>query len=59
MLSNNFHNSIQLTVLMWGIGKTGRGARAGDFLVKLGPGAGRSRTQYSQATVIFALKMVC
>ena len=40
-----------------GIGKTGRGGRAGagDFLVKPGPGAGRSR---AQATVNFALKIV-
>ena len=31
-----------------GIGKTGRGggAGAGDFLVKPGPGAGRSHAQY-------------
>ena len=42
-----------------GIGKTGRGAGAGDFLVKPGPGAGRSRTQYCKQLFFFALKMVC
>ena len=43
VMKNDFLNSAKGQLYL-GIGKTGRGAGLGDFLVK--PGAGRSRTQY-------------